>query len=577
MKKIFTLTLSLIFFSFSFAQQFTRADTLRGSDGEGRNWWDVVHYDLHVNFNISDSTISGYNVISFNSAEGSHKYFQIDLQSPLVIDSVILDFGLRIRKRPGLPPERWNVSSQRWKMEVVQEGNAWFVMLDGRKPENLRPAVMTIADTATFVPNMTVYYHGKPRIARNPPWDGGLVWKKDNWGNPWVTVACQGLGASVWYPCKDYQGDEPDNGATMHFTAPDSLMIVSNGRMKDSVDNKNGTHTISWEVVNPINNYNISPYIGKYVHFGEIYDGEEGPLTMDYWVLDSNLSKAKTQFTDAPRMMKAFEYWFGPYAFYKDGYKLVETPHLGMEHQSAVAYGNRYRNGYLGRDLSGSGWGLKWDFIIVHESGHEWFGNNITTKDIADMWVHEGFTNYSEALFTEYYYGKEAGSDYVVGLRKNIRNDKPVIGFYGVNNEGSGDMYYKGANMIHTIRQVIDNDEKFRAILRGLNQVFRRQTVTGKMVEDYISSQAGIDFSPVFHQYLKTVKIPELEYKTVDGKLWYRWNNAVDDFKMPVRVFNDAGTLVWLYPTNEFAEAPSGVSTIKVDKNFYVKSREIKN
>ncbi|MCO6496131.1 MAG: M1 family metallopeptidase [Chitinophagaceae bacterium] len=575
MKKISTLCLSLIIIFFAQAQNFTRADTLRGSDGEGRNWWDIVHYDLHVKFNIEDSTISGYNVIRFNYENINGKYFQIDLQEPLVIDSVILDLGLRIMRRPDLPSDRWPVVSQRRKLRLVQEGNAWFAMMEGSTPEPKRRIVVKPEDTTGFVPNITVYYHGKPRIARQPPWDGGVIWKKDNNGNPWVTVACQGLGASVWYPCKDYQGDEPDKGATMHFTAPDSLMIVSNGRMKDSVNNGDGTHTISWEVVNPINNYNISPYIGKYTHFGEVYDGEEGPLTMDYWVLDYNVEKAKSQFADAPRMMKAFEYWFGPYAFYADGYKLVEAPHLGMEHQSAVAYGNRFANGYLGRDLSGSGWGMKWDFIIIHESGHEWFGNNITTKDIADMWVHEGFTNYSEALFTEYYYGKEAGSDYVVGIRKNIANRKPIVGFYGVNNEGSGDMYYKGANMIHTIRQIIDNDEKFRAILRGLNQEFRRQTVTGKQVQDYINRESGMDFTAVFKQYLKTIDIPVLEYKNENGKLVYRWANVVEGFAMPVKVINDSGAPVWLYPTSEFSVAPKVLSTIKVDRNFYVFTKEL--
>lgn len=576
MKKIYLLSFFLLSGFASFAQPFTHADTLRGSNGPGRDWWDVVKYDLHVKFNIPDSTISGYNIISFKSQEGVFKYFQIDLQAPLVIDSVILDYGLRIRKLPNIPPERWLVSSQRRKLKLIQDGNAWFALLEYAGKENDRPALMKMSDTSTFIPNLTVYYHGKPRAAKLPPWDGGLVWKKDAQGNPWIAVACQGLGASVWYPCKDYQGDEPDS-ASMHFTAPDSLMIISNGRMRDSVNNGDGTHTLSWAVVNPINNYDITFYIGKYTHFGQIYDGEEGPLTMDYWVLDSNLTKARVHFEDAPRMMKAFEYWFGPYPFYKDGYKLVDAPYLGMEHQSAVAYGNKYLFGYSGRDLSGSGWGMKWDFIIIHESGHEWFGNNITTKDIADMWVHEGFTNYSETLFTEYYYGKEAAEDYVEGIRKNIRNDKPIVGYYGVNNEGSGDMYYKAANMIHMIRQVINDDQKFRSILRGLNKTFRHQTVTGKQIEDYINQESGIDFTPVFVQYLETTKVPELQYKTDNGQLLYRWGNCVKGFNMPVRVVNDKGELFWLYPTENYASAPAGINQIKVDKNFYVNSKEVKD
>ena len=433
---------------------FTHADTLRGSNGPGREWWDVLKYDLHVKFDIEDSTISGWNVLSFKTLKKG-KVLQIDLQEPMIMDSIFVNLGYT---RVALKKDAYS-----------QQGNAYFINYNPTKINSINYLIC--------------YYHGKPRIAKNPPWDGGLIWKKDSLNNPWVTIACQGLGASVWYPCKDIQSDEPDS-AEMHITCPDTLMCVGNGRFRGKIVNGDGTATYDWAVVNPINNYCIIPYIGKYVHFGDIFKGEKGDLTMDYWVLDYNLERAKTHFTDAPRMMKAFEYWFGPYPFYEDGYKLVDAPHLGMEHQSATAYGNGYRMGYHGRDLSGSGWGLRWDFIIVHESGHEWFANNITSKDIADMWIHEGFTNYSETLFTEYYYGKQAATAYVVGIRKNISNDIPVIGTYGVNKEGSGDMYYKGANMLHTIRQVINNDTLFRQILRGLNKTFYHQTVTTKQIED---------------------------------------------------------------------------------------------
>jgi aminopeptidase N len=494
MKKIISVFSCLfIVLNISFAQQFTHADTLRGSNGPGRAWWNATKYDLHVNFNFSDSSISGYNVISYKVLDQKHPdFFQIDLQEPMIIDSVILATG----------SEKYPLN--RKKLSFTREGNAWFVYFEGGNPltDKHEPnKIMMITNSPKRssqelnkeTTNLLVYYHGKPRKAKNAPWDGGFVWKRDTGGNPWVTVACQGLGASVWYPCKDYQGDEPDS-AEMHFTTPSDLVTVSNGRLRGKIDNGDGTTTYDWAVVNPINNYDITFYIGKLVHFGEIYKGEKGDLTMDYWVLDSNLAKAKVHFKDAPRMMKAFEYWFGSYPFYADGYKLVDAPHLGMEHQSAVAYGNHYLMGYLGRDLSHTGWGLKWDFIIVHESGHEWFGNNITSKDLADMWIHESFTNYSETLFTEYYYGKQAGTDYIVGVRKNIVNDKPIIAHYGVNEEGSGDMYYKGGNMIHTIRQVINNDEKFRKILRGLNKTFYHQTVTAKQVEDYINQISVIDF-----------------------------------------------------------------------------------
>ncbi|MBC7510728.1 MAG: M1 family metallopeptidase, partial [Ferruginibacter sp.] len=427
LKKNLLLFVCLI--SFSIAQteaqllnkkiNFTHADTLRGSNGPGRDWWDVTKYDLHVKFNIEDSTISGWNVIQFKVLKKG-EVMQIDLQEPMIIDSITIPFLEKFDGQIGL------LKLFPTKLNFKKEGNAYFINLNELMLKITKPQLLTI------------FYHGKPQIAKRPPWDGGLIWKKDSSNHPWVSIACQGLGASVWYPCKDIQSDEPDS-AEMHVTIPDSLVCVGNGRFRGKVVNADKTATYDWAVTNPINNYNIIPYIGKYVNFNEIFKGLKGDLTMDYWVLDYNLEKAKKQFVDAPRMMKAFEYWFGPYPFYADGYKLVDAPHLGMEHQSATAYGNEYQPGYKGTDLSGSGWGLKWDFIIVHESGHEWFGNNITSEDLADMWIHESFTNYSETLFTEYYYGKEGADAYVIGTRKRIVNDIPIIGPYGVNKEGSGD------------------------------------------------------------------------------------------------------------------------------------------
>jgi aminopeptidase N len=578
MKKIIPVFgLMLFVFNFSYAQNFTHADTLRGSNGPGRSWWNATKYDLHVKFNFEDSSISGYNVISYKKIVQKHSgFFQIDLQEPMIIDSVILQTGSK----------KFPLKSE--KLSFTKEGNAWFVYLKNQvlKPttkHDINTIMMTnkkseksssVGASSNEISNLVVYYHGQPRKAKNAPWDGGFIWKKDKAGNPWVAVACQGLGASVWYPCKDYQGDEPDS-AEMHFTASSDLISISNGRLRSVKNDGNGTTTYDWAVVNPINNYDITFYIGKFVHFDEIYKGEKGNLTMDYWVLDSNLAKAKTQFKDAPRMMKAFEYWFGPYPFYEDGYKLVDAPYLGMEHQSGIAYGNHYKMGYSGKDLSHTGWGMKWDFIIVHESAHEWFGNNITSKDLADMWIHESFANYAEALFTEYYYGKKAADDYVIGVRKNISNDKPIIAHYGVNEEGSGDMYYKGGNMIHAIRQVINNDEKFRSILRGLGKAFYHQTVTSKQVEGYISKQSGINFSKVFDQYLRTIQVPVLEYKKVNSTIYYRWTNCVDHFNMPLKIYNDKGKLIFIHPTQDFQKAPKDVKEIKVDENFYVNANDV--
>ncbi len=526
----------------------THADTLRGTFGPSRDWWDATKYDLHVTFNIPDSTISGYNIIDFTVLKKG-SVIQIDLQEPLVLDSIKANSERNTNQLGNVP--------------FTKDGNAYFIepstwMKHGLQKKNY----------------LFVYYHGKPRIARRPPWDGGLIWRKSKDKSPWVSIACQGLGASVWYPCKDHQADEPDS-AEMHITIPDTLICVGNGRYRGVIKNGDGTATYDWAVVNPINSYNLIPYIGKYAHFGETYQGEKGKLDMDYWVLQDNLDKAKEQFKDAPRMMKAFEHWFGPYPFYADGYKLVEAPHLGMEHQSATAYGNGFQNGYRGGDLSSSGWGLKWDFIIVHESGHEWFANNITSRDIADMWIHESFTNYSETLFTTYWYGKEAGNAYVQGTRKLIANDIPIIGTYNVNKEGSGDMYYKGGNMIHTIRQVINDDEKFRQILRGLNKTFYHQTVTTKQVEDYISKESKIDFSKVFDQYLRTNQVPVLEYKVEGNKLSYRYTNCIKGFNLPLKV--KFKTEQWIRPTEEWKSLnlyPEGDNSFTVDPNFYINTKK---
>ena len=545
--------------SFSFAQQFTHADTLRGTYGPGRSWWDALKYDLHVKFNIADSSISGFNVIYFKVLQPANR-MQIDLQEPLIIDSIFLLAYIPLRY--DTYDHEAIVSPKQKITSITKDGNAYFIDL---------PVSFMMGSTH----NLIIYYHGKPHVAKRAPWDGGVVWAKDKNGDPWVSVACQGTGASIWYPCKDHQADEPDS-AELHVTAPSTLVSVGNGRLRNKVDNKDGTSTYNWAVINPINNYCIIPYIGKYVNFNEIYKGEKGDLDMSYWVLDYNLEKAKKQFTDAPRMMKAFEYWFGSYPFYEDGYKLIDAPYLGMEHQSATAYGNGYLNGYHGVDLSATGWGMKWDFIIVHESGHEWFANNITTKDIADMWIHEGITNYSETLFTQYYYGNKAGNEYVIGTRKRIVNDIPIIGPYGVNKEGSGDMYYKGGNMMHTIRQIINDDEKFRNILKGLNKTFYHQTVTGKQVEDYISKNSGKDLSKVFDEYLRTTMIPVLEYKIKNGTLFYHWTNVVKGFKMPLKVVLAKNVNSFIYPTEYYKQIKINEKDLKVDENFYINTNQIK-
>jgi aminopeptidase N len=518
--------------------KFTNQDTLRGRINPERAWWDLTYYHLDIEVKPDEKFISGKNTIQYKVLE-PNQVMQIDLQVPMEITKVVQDGK---------------------KLNITHEGNAHFITL-------------TKAQNIGDINSVDIHYKGKPRAAKRAPWDGGFSWKKDQNGKHFIATSCQGLGASVWWPNKDHMYDEVDS-MLISVTNPKGLMNVSNGRLRQFVDNENNTVTSHWFVNNPINNYGVNVNIGDYVNFSEVYAGEKGDLDMEYWVLSYHLEKAKEHFKDAPKMMKAFEHWFGPYPFYEDSFKLVEVPYLGMEHQSSVTYGNQYKQGYLGRDLSGTGWGLKFDFIIIHEAGHEWFANNITNKDIADMWIHEGFTAYSENLFLDYYYGKEASADYVIGTRANVQNDKPLIGEYNVNNEGSSDMYYKGANMLHTLRQLIEDDEKWREVLRGLNSTFYHQTVTTKQVEDYISKMIKKDFSAFFNQYLRDIRIPTLEYSIKNGELKYRWIKIVDGFDMPIQIeVNNKSE--WLFPKAEWKTKVIESSNFKIDRDFYVEINKI--
>ncbi|MEX0722373.1 MAG: M1 family metallopeptidase [Gracilimonas sp.] len=538
---IFLFSLLTVFWAGSdqiHARQYTLQDTLRGTVTEERAWWDLSYYHLSVKVNISDSSISGSNEIQYIVLE-PYQTMQVDLQEPLEISGII--------------------QSGR-ELDFRREGSAYFVKLEEEQKVG-------------EVRELTVHYSGKPKVAVRPPWDGGFTWTEDSNGKPFVATSNQGIGASVWWPNKDHPYDEPDS-MLISITAPDSLMDVSNGRLRAVDDAGNGTKTWHWFVSNPINNYGVNINIGDYVHFSEKYEGEKGTLDLDYYVLRENEEKAREQFKQVKPMMDAFEHWFGPYPFYEDGYKLVEAPYLGMEHQSSVTYGNGYQNGYLGRDLSGSGWGMKFDFIIIHETGHEWFANNITYADVADMWVHEGFTNYSESLYLDYHHGEVAANEYVQGLRFGIQNDRPLIGTYEVNQRGSNDMYNKGGNLLHTLRQVVDNDSLWRETLRGLNREFYHQTVTSNEVEDYISDKLEMDLTPFFDQYLRDTRIPILEYAFRDAQLMYRWVNTVSGFSMPVDVTVN-GKEVRLNPTttlNNLEVDEVDEPRLVLDPNYYASS-----
>jgi aminopeptidase N len=501
MRYLFICLTSFIIYSAS-AQNFTLEDSLRGSITSERAWWDLNYYHLEVQVFPETKSIQGKNTIRYEVLEPMN-IIQIDLQPPLKITRVIQD-GVELT----------------WESTI----NAHFIKLtkDQKKgDENL----------------IEVYYEGNPRPAIRAPWDGGFSWKKSKDGSHFIATSCQGLGASVWWPCKDHMYDEVDS-MLISVTVPEDLADVSNGRLrKVDHDKDNKTRTFHWAVSNPINNYGVNLNIGNYVSWTEVYQGEKGDLDITYWALKEDEQLARKQYKDVIRMLDAFEYWFGPYPFYEDGYQLVQAPYLGMEHQSSVTYGNKFKQGYLGRDLSNTGWGLKFDFIIIHESGHEWFANNITFKDMADMWVHEGFTNYSESLFLDYHYGKQAGLEYVRGTRAGIENRKPMIGYYNVNYEGyPGDVYHKGANILNMIRRITDDDEKWRGMFRSMNKEFYHKTVTSKDIEGFISNYLGRDHADLFDQFLRDNRVPALEYYFSGGKFYYRFSNCLSDFHMPVDV-----------------------------------------
>ena len=515
---------------------FTRADTLRGSITPGRAWWDVLYYNITIKPDYNAKALTGNTVIRYKVINDNQPGFmQIDLQEPLVIDKII-----------------YNKTNS---LSFKRDGNTWHVTVPKQKKLS--------------VDSVDVYYHGQVHIAVNAPWDGGWVFSKDSLNNPWMSVACEGFGASVWFPCKDHLSDEPDNGASVSLIVPDSLAGVSNGRLQSTQKNNDGTTTYTWSVVNPINSYDITAYIGKYVNFNEVYDGLKGKLDLGYWVLNFNLQRAKDHMVpNVHRMMEAFEYWMGPYPFYEDGYKLVESPYAGMEHQSAIADGNLYMNGYWG---SGDSIAMRSDYMIVHESGHEWFGNNISAKDLADMWIHEGFTAYSETLFNEYYYGKEQGNIYTNDERQGIENAFPVIGYYHVNDQidmRNQDIYSKGSNLLQSIRHSMNNDSLFRKILIGLNKTFYHQTVTTAQIENYISHQSGFDYSKVFDQYLRAVDIPQLEfYFSKDhAKVFYRYTNCIRGFNLPL-VLQNKSAMVKIIPNGAW----QSVSLSKAQQNLFNK------
>jgi aminopeptidase N len=510
--------------------QFTRKDSLHGGMRPERSCYDLLHYDLNIKIDPEKRTVSGHNDISFKMVQASPR-LQIDLFDNMKVDRI--ELGGK-------------------SLKFVREHNAIFVSLPKLEVDQRQ--------------TMRVHYSGTPKTARRAPWDGGFDWKKDKNGQHWIGIAVQGTGASLWYPCKESQADEPEEGAIVRVAVPDGLMNVSNGRFLGSTKGKGGYTRWDWEVKSPINNYNITVNIADYVHIHENHNG----LDLDYYVLRYNEETARRHFEEVKPMMDCFQAKFGIYPFTKDGYKLVETPYLGMEHQSAVAYGNKYLKGYLGNDMSMTGIGRRFDYIIIHETGHEWFGNSITSTDIADMWIHEGFTTYSEAVFVECQYGYEDAMKYLNGIKKNISNDKPIIGNYGVNSEGSGDMYPKGAWIVNMIRSQVDDDSKWWPMLLKYSTTFERKIIDTKTVEDFFSKELGKDLSPFFDQYLRTTKVPELVLSRTGDKLSYSWRNVVPGFDMPVDI-NLNGKKTRIFPIESPQDLPfTDLDTIKVRDDLYL-------
>ncbi|WP_093369110.1 M1 family metallopeptidase [Psychroflexus sediminis] len=486
-------------------KQFSRADTLRGSLRPERTSFDVLSYNLDIQLDPKERFLSGFNEIEFRVLEKTSK-IQLDLFQNMKIDSIVFN-----------------------ETNLTYERDEHAVFINFETPLK-----------AGTTESLTFYYSGYPVVAKNAPWDGGFVFSEDKQGKPFIAVAVQGTGASLWYPNKDHQSDEPDS-ADIKVSVPNGLMNVSNGRLIEEIPLDNAYTKWHWRVEHPINNYNITLNIADYAHFEDEYRG----LSLNYYVLKENLEKAKEQFQQVKPMMDCFYEKFGEYPFQKDGYKLVETPYLGMEHQSAVAYGNNYLNGYLGKDMSNTGIGLKWDFIIIHESAHEWFGNSVSAADIADMWIHESFTAYAESVYVECEYGKKDAVQYLYGLRRIISNDKPIIGKYGLNHEGSGDMYYKGANMLNTLRSVINNDEKWWKLLKEFHETFKYQTIHADDVIDFYNQNTNFDLKPIFNQYLNYADIPELQLKFNDkGQVHMRWKTDVKNFKMPIEFQNSTEKII---------------------------------
>jgi aminopeptidase N len=495
----------------------TRADILRGDYGRYRANNDLLFYHLDVRLDPERKFISGKNTIRFRMLEDDSR-IQLDLVGQLAVDRILF----------GATP-----------LDYERELNAVFVDF----PQTLRKGEVYSID---------FHYSGTPVETGR---FGGMTFRKDPVGRHWVTTACEGPGASVWWPNKDQWRDEVEE-MRISVAIPNDLVDVSNGKFMGKTDLGDGYTRWDWQIHYPINSYNVSLNIGNYVHFSDRLDD----LALDFYVLPENLEKARRQFAQAKPMLEAFRKYFGEYPFKRDGYKLIEVPYSGMEHQSAVTYGNRFANGYLERDWTGVGVSLKFDFIIVHESGHEWFGNSISAADVSDMWIHEGWTTYLEALYVEHMFGYDAAVKYINGYKSKIRNAQPIITPRGIHRSPPGDQYFKGALFIHTLRSVVDDDRRWWDLLRDLYQEFKYRNIMTEDIVRFFNRRMGQNLTPMFDQYLRHPGIPTLDLSFGPGDLvWYRWKADERDFAMPVHV-GKAGAWQILRPTTEWQTMRTALS-----------------
>jgi aminopeptidase N len=487
-----------------------RADVLRGEYGRYRANNDLLYYHLDVRVDPQKKRIEGTNTIRFKMLKDDTR-IQLDLYANLTVDQILF----------GATP-----------LKYEREINTVWVDF----PQTLKGGRTYTIDFR---------YSGTPKETGR---FGGFVFRKDQAGNDWIFTACEGEGAAIWWPNKDQWRDEVES-MDLSVAIPSDLVDVSNGAFAGKTDLKDGYTRWDWKIHYPINNYDVSLNVGKYVHFGDM----RGDLPLDFYVLPGSLDKAKTQFAQAKPMIEAYEHYFGEYPFKKDGYKLIEVPYSGMEHQSAVTYGNRFANGYLERDWTGVGVSPKFDFIIIHESGHEWFGNAVSAADVSDMWIHEGWTTYLECLYVERLHGRDDALKYTNGYKAKVRNREPIITQRGIHRTPSQDMYFKGALFLHTLRSVVDDDARWFALLHDVFQHFKYQNILTEDLVSFVNARLGTNLTPVFDEYLRQADLPTLEvaFDETDGTMAYRWKAQERGFDMPIKA-GRRGALETLHPTTDW-------------------------